>query len=246
MLRPARLVAEPLRTIMSGRSARRSRTTTAAAASSPSHPPGPLPPADDPRTAVLMVCLGNICRSPSAEAVFRAAVEKRGLADAFFIDSCGTGGGSRDWFRDGGFSYHEGDPADPRMTRAASARGVRLTSRSRPLTPADVARCDYILAMDADNERAIATAAAHWAETGRLDPGTVVDPASALPQVRRLTSFLRDPALARAHRDVPDPYYGGPQGFETVLDLLADACEGLLDHIIEEQGIDGGGGRRGA
>jgi len=210
------------------------RRPAAAAASPASLDPGPPPPADDPRTAVLMVCLGNICRSPSAEAVFRAAVERRGLGDAFWVDSCGTGGGSGGWYREGGFSYHAGDPADPRMTSAAAARGVALTSRSRPLTPADVGRADFILAMDAANERAIAVAAEHWAATGKV-PRDAVDVA-ALP-VTRLTAYLRDPKLKKAHGStgVPDPYYGGPAGFETVLDLLEDACEGLLDAILEQQ-----------
>lgn len=185
-----------------------------------------------------MVCLGNICRSPSAEAVFRGVVERRGLADAFWIDSCGTGGGSGGWYKQGGFSYHQGDPADPRMSRAAAARGLTLTSRSRPLTPTDVERCDFILAMDAANEKAIATAASHWAETGKVERGN----ATALP-VSRLTSYLRDPRLKKAHGSsgVPDPYYGGADGFETVLDLLEDACEGLLDAILEEQGKGGAG-----
>jgi protein-tyrosine phosphatase len=175
-----------------------------------------------------MVCLGNICRSPSAEAVFRAAVAKRGLSDSFWIDSCGTGGGAGDWYKAGGFSYHEGGPADQRMAAAAASRGIALTSSSRPLSPADVERVDYILAMDAANERAIAVAAEHWAAaTTRRE----------LP-VSRLTHYLRDPALKAAHAPagVPDPYYGGRQGFETVLDLLEDACEGLLDAILEEQG----------
>lgn len=202
----------------------------------PASNPGPPPPKEEGKVSVLMVCLGNICRSPSAEAVFRAAVAKRGLGEAFWIDSCGTGGGSGGWYKDGGFSYHEGDPADPRMAAAASARGVALTSRSRPLTPADVARVDYILAMDAANERAIAVAAEHWAGAGKVEAGAGA--AGGLP-VSRLTSYLRDPALQAAHGagGVPDPYYGGRQGFETVLDLLEDACEGLLDAIVEERGL---------
>lgn len=227
---PSRRVALPSRRVALPSRRRTHRMATAAAATGP-------PPADDPRTSVLMVCLGNICRSPSAEAVFRSAVEKRGLAHKFWIDSCGTGGGAGGWYRDGGFSYHEGDPADPRMAAAASARGIKLASRSRPLTPADVARCDYILCMDGANERAVATAAAHWAQAGKFSEGDGVDLAS-LP-VRRLTAFLRDPALVKKHggSGVPDPYYGGPQGFETVLDLLDDACEGLLDAIVEERGL---------
>ena len=209
------------------------RSSARVRASAPSLDPGPPPPKDADKVSVLMVCLGNICRSPSAEAVFRAVVERRGLADAFWIDSCGTGGGAGGWYKDGGFSYHEGDPADPRMTAAASARGVVLTSRSRPLTPADVSRVDYILAMDASNESAIATAAEHWAAKGK-----VKEKSAPLPgRVSRLTSYLRDPALRASHSFVPDPYYGGPSGFETVLDLLEDACEGLLDKIVADRGL---------
>lgn len=132
----------------------------------------------------------NICRSPSAEAVFRAVVERAGLASQFEIDSCGTGapwstapsdhchsllpqrccslplcplrsrrllrnalcrthtlpgGGSSNWYLPGGFSYHEGDPSDPRMTAVAAKRGVTLTSRSRPLVPADLSTFDVVL-----------------------------------------------------------------------------------------------------
>lgn len=81
----------------------------------------------------------------------------------FDIDSCGTGGGSPDWYMEGGFSYHEGDESDPRMTRAAVGRGVRLTSRSRPLKPSDLSEFDYILGMDASNIAAIKRAAKYWA-----------------------------------------------------------------------------------
>lgn len=85
----------------------------------------------------------------------------------FTIDSCGTGGGSPDWYMPGGFSYHEGDAADSRMRAAASGRGVKLTSRSRPLKPADLAEFDYIVGMDASNLVAIRRAAEYWAGSGR-------------------------------------------------------------------------------
>ena len=114
------------------------------------------------KKAVLFVCLGNICRSPTAEAVFRSVVEGAGAAADFDIDSCGTGGGSSNWYQAGGFSYHEGDPADGRMTQAAKVRGHDLTSRSRPLVPADFQRFDAIVAMDSNNVAAIKRAAEHW------------------------------------------------------------------------------------
>lgn len=96
---------------------------------------------------VLFVCLGNICRSPTAEAVFTTVAERRGVADTMTIDSCGTGGGSPDWYREGGWSYHEGDAADARMRDHALRRGITLTSRSRPLTPQDLTTFDFIVAM---------------------------------------------------------------------------------------------------
>ena len=111
---------------------------------------------------MLFVCLGNICRSPTAEAMFRAVCEREGVAGAFDIDSCGTGGGASGWDKPGGFSYHEGDAADPRMTAAAARRGVRLTSRSRPLKAEDFSRFKYIVGMDASNIRSILTAADFW------------------------------------------------------------------------------------
>jgi protein-tyrosine phosphatase len=174
---------------------------------------------------VLMVCLGNICRSPTAEAVFRANIEKSGFSHRYVVDSCGTGGGSRNWYMPGGFSYHEGDPADPRMTSVAAKRGVRLTSRSRPLRPDDLLEFDLILGMDSSNIAAIEKAARHWEETGLIDPslnGTWMN------KVRLITSYIRDPQL-RGYEEVPDPYYGGEQGFHLVLDLLEDACYGVLE-----------------
>lgn len=182
-------------------------------------------------TKVLFVCLGNICRSPSAEAVFRSVVERAGAADSFAIDSCGTGGGSSNWYRAGGFSYHEGDPADPRMTRVAAARGVRLTSRSRPLVPADLEEYDVILGMDAANLAAIRRAAGHWVAEGRVAAAAAEGWEA---KVGLMTSYLRDPKYA-SYGEVPDPYYGGEKGFELVLDLLDDACEGLLAALEERR-----------
>eukprot|EP00892_Ulva_mutabilis_P011207 jgi/Ulvmu1/8459/UM043_0039.1 len=177
-----------------------------------------------PRTSVLFVCLGNICRSPTAEAVFNDVVSKAGVAQEFSIDSCGTGGGNPEWYKDGGWSYHEGEDADPRMTKAASARGVKLTSKSRPLRPADLEEFDYIVGMDPKNILAMKVASEHWKATGKAVPDEYEH------------KFLSMAAFCSKHsvESVPDPYYGGPQGFDNVLDLLDDACTGLLSHIQSE------------
>lgn len=184
------------------------------------------------KTGVLFVCLGNICRSPTAEAMFRAVAEREGVADKFDIDSCGTGGGNPSWYKPGGYSYHEGDAADPRMTAAASKRGVRLTSRSRPLQPSDFKRFKYIVGMDANNMRAILTAADFWASNGSSDQVPALN--EVRDQVTLMTKYCSD--KYKGATEIPDPYYGGPQGFETVLDLLDDACTGLLHSIQEQEG----------
>mmetsp|Transcript_18336 Transcript_18336/g.54705 ORF Transcript_18336/g.54705 Transcript_18336/m.54705 type:complete len:271 (-) Transcript_18336:95-907(-) len=179
------------------------------------------------KVGVLFVCLGNICRSPTAEAMFRAVVERNGVANKFDIDSCGTGGGSPDWYTAGGFSYHEGDDADPRMTVTAAKRGVKLTSRSRPLQPVDLSRFQYIIGMDDNNIRAIQNATEYWKKNG----GGV--PSEPQAKVALMTDYCR----AIQASEVPDPYYGGAEGFERVLDLLDDACEGLLDAIRKERSL---------
>jgi len=175
----------------------------------------------------LMVCLGNICRSPTAEAVFQALIDRRGLGDEIEVDSCGTGGGSAGWYKDGGFSYHEGDAADSRMTAVAKERGVKLTSRSRPLTPEDLNTFDYIMAMDYDNVTAIFRAADYWSTSGKEVP-----PRSEVEgKVRRMATYC----TKTKEEVVPDPYYGGKAGFELVLDLLEDACTGLIDEIVAKR-----------
>ena len=192
---------------------------------------------------MLFVCLGNICRSPTAEAVFSSVVEREGLAGGLLVDSCGTGGGSSDWYRPGGSSYHEGDEADGRMAAAAAGRGVRLTSRSRPLAPVDIDTFGHIVCMDPDNSAAVLRACKAWDAEGR---GTGDLTARAEPKIKMMADFLSEAGDFSGYTAVPDPYFGGPQGFETVLDLLDDASAGLLAAILREEAAAGEGEGEGA
>ncbi|KAA8550204.1 hypothetical protein F0562_001888 [Nyssa sinensis] len=161
--------------------------------------------------SVLFVCLGNICRSPAAEGVFTDLVKKRGLDSKFSIDSAGT------------INYHEGNEADPRMRAAAKRRGIMITSISRPIRPSDFRDFDLILAMDKQNREDILGALERWGFRETL-------PADAHKKVQLMCSYCKK----HDETEVPDPYYGGPQGFEKVLDLLEDACESLLESILAE------------
>ncbi|KAF3795429.1 putative low molecular weight protein-tyrosine-phosphatase [Nymphaea thermarum] len=161
--------------------------------------------------AVLFVCLGNICRSPAGEGVFRDVVKKRGLESKFNIDSAGT------------INYHEGNLADPRMRSAARTRGIEITSISRPIRSSDFKDFDLILAMDKQNREDILDAFGRWKARDSL-------PADAATKVKLMCSYCK----RHKETEVPDPYYGGPQGFEKVLDMLEDACESLLDSIVSQ------------
>jgi len=153
-------------------------------------------------TKVLFVCLGNICRSPTAEGVFRRYVQEAGLAERILIDSARTG------------DYHIGDAPDPRACEAASRRGYDLSRlRARQVTRDDFERFDYVLAMDEENLRTLKRLA----------------PAAHAHKLKMFTDFSSKNA-----QYVPDPYAGGPQGFELVLDLVEDAAQGLLRHIQAE------------
>jgi protein-tyrosine phosphatase len=149
---------------------------------------------------VIFICMGNICRSPTAEAVFRHYVEKEGLAEYIQIDSAGT------------HDYHIGDSPDPRTQRAAKQRGYDMSLlRGRQVEVEDFTRFDYLLAMDDANLSILRRLRPHDAES-------------------HLGLFLE---FAERHdeREVPDPYYGGADGFERVLDMVEDAAHGLLQHI---------------
>ena len=175
-------------------------------------------------SSCLFVCLGNICRSPAAEAVFRSIAASNGLTSLRF-DSCGTGGGSGSWYCDGGYSYHEGEDSDDRMKASAQRRGVDITSRSRPLTPEDLTSFDLIIAMDAKNVAAIKEAHKHWQSKGKSVPDDLSG------KVKLMTDYS---IKFKGATSVPDPYYGGEKGFEQVLDLLEDASEGLVAEFKHE------------
>ena len=140
---------------------------------------------------VCFVCLGNICRSPTAEAVMRHRVAEAGLADEIIIESAGTG------------AWHVGDPPDARAAGAARSRGIVMEGRAQQFRAADFERFDLVLAMDREN-------ADHLR---RIAPD-----AEAAAKVRLLREF--DPAAAGDDLSVPDPYYGGPDGFSTVFELV--------------------------
>lgn len=152
---------------------------------------------------VLFVCMGNICRSPTAQGVFENLVAKQGLGDVILVDSAGT------------HAYHVGEQPDPRSRQCAMRRGVDLDrQRARKVQKSDFDEFHYILAMDNSNYEDLLCACP--------------DPAAK----ERLHLFLSF-APHRMEQDVPDPYYGGPNGFDIVFDLVEEASQGLLDHIKE-------------
>ncbi len=150
--------------------------------------------------SVLFVCMGNICRSPTAEGVFAKRVADAGLAERVDIDSAGT------------HAYHVGEPPDPRAQRTAASRDVDLSRlRARKAVAEDFAEFDYVLAMDRDNYERLQAICPEGAE-------------------HKLQLFLRY-APELDIDEVPDPYYGGPAGFDRVLDMIEVAAEGLLEEI---------------
>ncbi len=153
---------------------------------------------------LCFVCLGNICRSPTAEGVMQDLVDKAELSHLIQLDSAGTG------------AYHAGERADPRSRSTAAARGLKLRSISRQFLPSDFADFDYILAMDLDNLANLKSIAPDEEARGRLHLFRSFDPDSSV------------------EADVPDPYYGGATGFDDVFDICEAACKGLLQHIQEE------------
>lgn len=153
---------------------------------------------DNEPISVLFVCMGNICRSPLAEGLFRHKARTRGAGGRFVIDSAGTGG------------WHVGERADGRVREVASRHGVDLDGRSRQVTAEDFGRFDLLVCMDKENRR-------HLAQLGA-------------PAAKLRLLLECDPAATV--REVPDPYYGGRRGFETVYGLVDSACEALLDELL--------------
>jgi protein-tyrosine phosphatase len=150
---------------------------------------------------ILFVCMGNICRSPTAEGVMRALVAEAGLDGRVEVESAGTGG------------WHAGEPPDARATEAARRRGVTLAGAARQVRQEDFETFDLLVAMDRENLQHLLA---------------IAPDEDAAEKVRLLREF--DPASA-GELDVPDPYYGGERGFETVLDHVQAACRGLLAEL---------------
>lgn len=158
---------------------------------------------EDQPTKLLFVCLGNICRSPTGEGVMRHIVEREGVSDRFVIDSAGTG------------SWHIGHAPDERSAAAAAARGILLEGQARQVTSNDFEQFDLLLAADRYNHRDLSEIAPSDEDEAK---------------VRMLREF--DPMSTPDDLDVPDPYYGGPSGFDEVLDLVEAACQGLLEDVL--------------
>lgn len=149
---------------------------------------------------ILFVCMGNICRSPAAEIVFRKMVTDAGREGDFEIDSAGTIG------------FHKGKPPDARMATHLAGNGYKVVGRSRQLTAADLREFDLILTMDEDN----------------LADALSLDPSGELSH--KVTPFV-DYLTGHDEQRIPDPYYGGDEGFAHVIELLEDGCAELLDQL---------------
>ncbi len=156
--------------------------------------------------SILFVCMGNICRSPSGEAVMNALIKKYNLENQIKCDSAGT------------IAYHTGEPADARMQKHAAKRGYNLTSIARQIKYSDFEKFDYIIAMDKSN----------YSDLLHLD---------SEEKYGNKIFMMMQFANKFTEEEVPDPYYGGEQGFEYVLDLLEDACSGLLKFVVKKNNL---------
>lgn len=153
---------------------------------------------------ILFVCLGNICRSPAAEGIFNQKIKERDLENFFVVDSAGTG------------NWHVGNLPDQRMRSTALSRGIELNSRSRQIEENDLYEFDQILVMDKDNLNAV--------KTLTKDQNNPIN-----SKIKLILNYSKNSQLD----EVPDPYYGGQNGFEKVIDLLDDAMDGLIDSLMD-------------
>ncbi len=166
---------------------------------------------------LLFVCLGNICRSPAAESIMNYVIKSADMSDAYGSNSalsivCDSAGTAR---------YHVGSSPDRRMVAAVRARGIPITGKARQFQKSDLENFDLILAMDRQNYQDI----------------LVLDPANRYRgKVRLICEFCQH----HDQQEVPDPYYGGAEGFNQVIDLLSDACDGLLEHLVKQHPLTNG------
>ena len=150
-------------------------------------------------TKVLFVCLGNICRSPAAEAIFIKKLEDHGLTQKVSCESAGI------------LNHHQGQPCDPRMDTALTNRGFSSTTKSQQVRAADFKTYDFIIGMDKSN----------------MEDLKKIQPSGGKASLHLMCEF----AESRGESEVPDPYYGGDQGFELVIDILDDATNGFLNRL---------------
>ena len=153
---------------------------------------------------ILFVCLGNICRSPAAEGIFNQKIKERDLENFFVVDSAGTG------------NWHVGNLPDQRMRSTALSRGIELNSRSRQIEENDLYEFDQILVMDKENLDAV--------KSLTKDQKNPIN-----SKIKLILNYSKNSQLD----EVPDPYYGGQNGFEKVIDLLDDAIDGLIDSLMD-------------
>ena len=156
------------------------------------------------KTSILFVCLGNICRSPAAEGIMQHIIDEHNLGDKISVDSAGIG------------PWHVGQLPDPRMRSVGADHGYDFSTRARQISRHDFARFDYIVVMDRENYHDVMSLAQSDADRAK---------------VHMMTDFATHHP---GHTVVPDPYYGGGKGFELVIELLEDACQGLLRNLSEE------------